>query len=193
MELAAAGLCETGLAGIFAFAAATKSGASEIGVAVPPSSWDATARSPLRRGGRGAGGGTARGRCAADARARGRRRRTRERRDVPAVRRARRTDRRARADCGYTIKQEWPALVGTDAAARVAAATLDAGELLARERTAGRLRRDFTRPQGSSAITCPATCARKTSGRRSRAAPDDSRARPSSRSSAARRSTAPGG
>src|SRR6185436_12683727 len=57
--------------------------------------------------------------------------------------------------CGYTIKQEWPALVGTDAAARVAAATLDAGEFLAKERAAGRLRRDFTRPQGKLGYHVP--------------------------------------
>jgi len=57
--------------------------------------------------------------------------------------------------CGYTIKQEWPALVGTDAAARVAAATLDAGEFLAKERVAGRLRRDFTRPQGKLGYHVP--------------------------------------
>ncbi len=57
--------------------------------------------------------------------------------------------------CGYTIKQEWPALVGTPEAARVAAATLDVGELLAREHAAGRLRRDFARTQGTLGYHVP--------------------------------------
>jgi len=57
--------------------------------------------------------------------------------------------------CGYTIKQEWPALVGTDMAKRVAAATLDAGEFLAKEHAAGRLRTDFVRPQGKLGYHVP--------------------------------------
>jgi Fe-S oxidoreductase len=57
--------------------------------------------------------------------------------------------------CGYTIKQEWPGLVGTPEAARVAVQTLDIGELLAREHAAGRLRRDFARPQGTLAYHVP--------------------------------------
>lgn len=57
--------------------------------------------------------------------------------------------------CGYAIKQEWPALVGTDVAARVAKATLDAGEFLAREHIARRLRTDFVRPQGKLAYHVP--------------------------------------
>ncbi len=50
--------------------------------------------------------------------------------------------------CGYTVKQEWPELVGTEAARRVAAHALDVGEFLAREHAAKRLRTEFTRPQG---------------------------------------------
>jgi glycerol-3-phosphate dehydrogenase subunit C len=57
--------------------------------------------------------------------------------------------------CGYTIKQEWPALVGTEEARRVAAHTLDVGEFLAREHAAGRLRRDFARSQGKLAYHIP--------------------------------------
>jgi len=57
--------------------------------------------------------------------------------------------------CGYTIKQEWPALVGTDVAKRVAAATLDAGEFLAKEHAAGRLRTDFLRTQGKLGYHVP--------------------------------------
>jgi Fe-S oxidoreductase len=57
--------------------------------------------------------------------------------------------------CGYTIKQDWPGLVGTPDAARVASATLDVGELLAREHAAGRLRRDFSRAQGKLGYHVP--------------------------------------
>jgi glycerol-3-phosphate dehydrogenase subunit C len=57
--------------------------------------------------------------------------------------------------CGYTIKQEWPALVGSEAAARVAARALDAGEFLAREHAGGRLRTDFVRPQGKLGYHVP--------------------------------------
>ena len=57
--------------------------------------------------------------------------------------------------CGYTIKQEWPGLVGTDAAKRVAAHTFDVGEFLARERIEGRLRKDFARPQGKLGYHVP--------------------------------------
>ena len=57
--------------------------------------------------------------------------------------------------CGYTIKQEWPSLVATDAAKRVAGATLDLGEFLAREHAAGRLRKDFTRGQGKLGYHVP--------------------------------------
>jgi glycerol-3-phosphate dehydrogenase subunit C len=53
--------------------------------------------------------------------------------------------------CGYTAKHEWPALVGTDEAARVAAHVQDLGVFLSREHAAGRLRRDFARPQGKLA------------------------------------------
>ena len=57
--------------------------------------------------------------------------------------------------CGYTMKQEWPGLVGTDAAKRVAAHTLDLGEFLAREHAAGRLRKDFARTQGKLGYHIP--------------------------------------
>ena len=57
--------------------------------------------------------------------------------------------------CGYTAKQEWPALVGTDAAMRVASHLQDVGAFLAREHGAGRLRRDFRRPQGKLAYHVP--------------------------------------
>ncbi|HXJ33359.1 MAG TPA: heterodisulfide reductase-related iron-sulfur binding cluster [Candidatus Eisenbacteria bacterium] len=57
--------------------------------------------------------------------------------------------------CGYTAKQEWPALVGTDDARRVAAHVVDAGEFLAREHAAGRLNRTFTKPQGKLGYHVP--------------------------------------
>ena len=57
--------------------------------------------------------------------------------------------------CGYTMKQEWPGLVGTEAAQRVAAQTVDVGEFLARERIGGRLRKDFVRAQGKLAYHVP--------------------------------------
>jgi glycerol-3-phosphate dehydrogenase subunit C len=57
--------------------------------------------------------------------------------------------------CAYTIKQEWPGLLGTEAAKRVAAHALDMGEFLSRERAAGRLRTDFVRTQGKLAYHVP--------------------------------------
>jgi glycerol-3-phosphate dehydrogenase subunit C len=57
--------------------------------------------------------------------------------------------------CGYTIKHEWPGLLGTEAAKRVAARTLDVGEFLARERIEGRLRTDFVRAQGKLGYHVP--------------------------------------
>jgi Fe-S oxidoreductase len=57
--------------------------------------------------------------------------------------------------CGYTIKQEWPALVGTDAARGVAAHVQDIGEFLARERAAGRFETDFRAPQGKLGYHIP--------------------------------------
>jgi glycerol-3-phosphate dehydrogenase subunit C len=45
--------------------------------------------------------------------------------------------------CGYTIRKEWPELLGTDEARRVAAATVDIMELLEQQRREGALSRDF--------------------------------------------------
>jgi len=53
------------------------------------------------------------------------------------------------------MKQDWPRLLGSDAARRVAAATVDLGELLAREHAAGRLRTTFEVPQGKLAYHVP--------------------------------------
>ncbi|MGH7895252.1 MAG: heterodisulfide reductase-related iron-sulfur binding cluster, partial [Candidatus Binatia bacterium] len=57
--------------------------------------------------------------------------------------------------CGYTAKQEWPSLVGTEAAKRVAGHVLDVGEFLAREHAGGRLARNFTAPQGKLGYHVP--------------------------------------
>jgi glycerol-3-phosphate dehydrogenase subunit C len=57
--------------------------------------------------------------------------------------------------CGYTAKQEWPALGGDDASARVAASMLDVGEFLARERAAGRFDAGFAVPQGKLGYHIP--------------------------------------
>jgi Fe-S oxidoreductase len=57
--------------------------------------------------------------------------------------------------CGTTIKQEWPVLLDDAAARRIAGATLDVGEFLAREHGAGRLRRDFVRAQGKLGYHVP--------------------------------------
>jgi glycerol-3-phosphate dehydrogenase subunit C len=46
--------------------------------------------------------------------------------------------------CGYMIRKEWPELLGTDEARRVAAATVDVMELLEQQRRDGSLSRDFT-------------------------------------------------
>lgn len=57
--------------------------------------------------------------------------------------------------CSYVMKQEWPALLGTDEARRVAERTFDAGEYLAAEKKAGRLDLEFTVPQGKLAYHIP--------------------------------------
>ena len=57
--------------------------------------------------------------------------------------------------CSYTMKQEWPGLLGTAAAKAVASHVLDVGEFLAREHAVRRLRTDFVRPQGKLAYHVP--------------------------------------
>lgn len=53
--------------------------------------------------------------------------------------------------CSYTIKKEWPELLGTAEAKKVAAATLDVMELLERLRREKKLVREFERPLGKVA------------------------------------------
>jgi glycerol-3-phosphate dehydrogenase subunit C len=53
--------------------------------------------------------------------------------------------------CSYTIKKEWPELLGTPEAKKVAAATLDVMELLERLRRDKRLVREFKTPLGKVA------------------------------------------
>lgn len=57
--------------------------------------------------------------------------------------------------CGLMIKQEWPQLVPTGDCRAVAAATMDLGEFLGKEKAAGRLKTDFTVPQGTIAYHIP--------------------------------------
>lgn len=57
--------------------------------------------------------------------------------------------------CGLTMKQEWPQLVPTEECKEVAAAVMDAGEYLLKERAAGRLDTNFAAPQGSIAYHVP--------------------------------------
>jgi len=57
--------------------------------------------------------------------------------------------------CGLTMKQEWPQLVPTEECKEVAAAVMDAGEYLLKERAAGRLDVNFPAPQGSIAYHVP--------------------------------------
>jgi glycerol-3-phosphate dehydrogenase subunit C len=57
--------------------------------------------------------------------------------------------------CGLTMKQEWPQLLPTEECKEVAAAVVDAGEYLLKERAAGRLDVDFAAPQGSIAYHVP--------------------------------------
>lgn len=57
--------------------------------------------------------------------------------------------------CGLMMKQEWPSLVPTDDCRAVAAATVDIGEYLAKEKAAGRLDTSFTQPQGTIAYHIP--------------------------------------
>ena len=53
--------------------------------------------------------------------------------------------------CGYTIKKEWPELLGTPEAKRVAAATMDIMELLEQLRREKKLVKDFKEPLGQIA------------------------------------------
>ncbi len=53
--------------------------------------------------------------------------------------------------CGYTIKKEWPELLGTPEAKRVAAATMDIMELLEKLRREKKLAKDFKEPLGKIA------------------------------------------
>ncbi len=57
--------------------------------------------------------------------------------------------------CGYTIKKEWPGLVGTKEAQLVAERAMDIGEYLGREHAAGRIDTGFTKPQGKLAYHVP--------------------------------------
>jgi glycerol-3-phosphate dehydrogenase subunit C len=54
--------------------------------------------------------------------------------------------------CGYMIKKEYPVLLGTEAARRVAGATRDLGEFLAALDAAGKLDRTFTGPVPARAL-----------------------------------------
>jgi glycerol-3-phosphate dehydrogenase subunit C len=53
--------------------------------------------------------------------------------------------------CSYTIKKEWPELLGTEDAKRVAAATFDLMEFLEKLRREGKLVKDFSTPLGKVA------------------------------------------
>jgi glycerol-3-phosphate dehydrogenase subunit C len=53
--------------------------------------------------------------------------------------------------CSYTIKKEWPELLGTPAAKKIAAAAVDVMELLERRRRDKTLVREFTEPLGKVA------------------------------------------
>src|SRR6202000_1142759 len=53
--------------------------------------------------------------------------------------------------CGYTIRKEWPELLGTEAAKRVAAATVDVMELLEQHRRDKSLVREYARGAGKVA------------------------------------------
>ncbi len=57
--------------------------------------------------------------------------------------------------CGLMMKQEWPQLMPTEECKEVAAATMDIGEYLLKEKAAGRLDVNFTAPQGSIAYHVP--------------------------------------
>jgi glycerol-3-phosphate dehydrogenase subunit C len=57
--------------------------------------------------------------------------------------------------CGLTMKQEWPALVPSEECKEVAAAVMDLGEYLLKEKAAGRLDTNFAAPQGSIAYHVP--------------------------------------
>jgi glycerol-3-phosphate dehydrogenase subunit C len=58
--------------------------------------------------------------------------------------------------CGYMARKEWPELLGTSDAQRVAAATIDVMELLEQQRRAKTLARDFT--GGAGRIAYHAAC-----------------------------------
>jgi glycerol-3-phosphate dehydrogenase subunit C len=57
--------------------------------------------------------------------------------------------------CSYTIRREWPGLLGTDDAREVAAGTFDLMEFLELLRREKKLRRDFEHPLGKIAYHAP--------------------------------------
>ncbi|HEX6179397.1 MAG TPA: heterodisulfide reductase-related iron-sulfur binding cluster, partial [Thermoanaerobaculia bacterium] len=57
--------------------------------------------------------------------------------------------------CGLMMKSEWPQLVHTGECREVAAAVMDIGEFLAKEKVAGRLDTNFTAPRGKIAYHVP--------------------------------------
>lgn len=57
--------------------------------------------------------------------------------------------------CGFVIKQEWPGLLGSEDAQRVAAATMDVSEYLMKLAREGKLDTSFERPQGKIAYHAP--------------------------------------
>jgi len=70
--------------------------------------------------------------------------------------------------CSYQLKKEYPELLGTEAAERVAQKTVDVGEYLWMLRAEGRLNTDFTRPLGKVAYHLPCHLKAQNIGFRSR-------------------------
>jgi glycerol-3-phosphate dehydrogenase subunit C len=70
--------------------------------------------------------------------------------------------------CSYQLKNEFPALLGSDAARELAANTYDLGEYLWKLRAEGRLKREFSAPLGRVAYHLPCHLKAQNVGFRSR-------------------------
>ncbi len=70
--------------------------------------------------------------------------------------------------CAYVLKQDYPLLLGTEAAQKVASATLDITEYLAQQMRSGRLKKDFVSSPGT--VTYHLSCHTKAQGLKKAAA-----------------------
>ena len=94
--------------------------------------------------------------------------------------------------CSYTMKKEWPELLGTPEAKKVAASTFDVDGVPGAPAPREEARADFTKGSARSRTTRPVTSARRRSARPARASSASSPTPRSTSSRSAPPSTAPG-